>query len=240
MSSSRSPAGRVDFTIKDAAKRRETIAKEVIAVMAENGSRNGLVQRVVAAVRKFLRRIMPSLKWSDAEVRDLIHQADRFLRDGRSNAQAQAYTQAHAFSVGVRSAFTDAAEFAKAVSAFIGNANPQPNPKAVRDIQVTQGTPDVYSKLGVSDKSFVIRRDKLKTILEGHPEITVPVLQQLVRHLHEPVAVFQSGANSTNPNGLVALTELEIDGKPVMIAMNLGVARKDGVVVNHVSSYYWA
>lgn len=98
MSSSRSPAGRVDFTIKDAAKRRETIAKEVIAVMAEQGSRNGLLQRVVAAVRKFLRRIMPSLKWSDAEVRGLIHQADHFLHAGRSNAQAQVMTRAYAFS----------------------------------------------------------------------------------------------------------------------------------------------
>ena len=70
------------FEIEDAAKRRDTIAKEVIAVMAEHGSRNGLVQRVIAAVRKFLRRIMPSLKWSDAEVRDLLHQSERFLRDG--------------------------------------------------------------------------------------------------------------------------------------------------------------
>lgn len=98
MSSSRSPAGRVDFTIKDAAKRRDTIAKEVIAVMAEHGSRNGLVMRVVAAVRKFLRKLNPSRAWSDAEIRDLLHQADRFLRDGRTNAQARAYTQAHAFS----------------------------------------------------------------------------------------------------------------------------------------------
>lgn len=226
------------FTIKDAALRRQTIAKEVIAVMTENGSRNGLVMRVIAAVRRFLRKLMPGMAWRDADIRDLILQAHGFMREGRSNAQAQAYTQAHAFSVGVRSAFTDAANFAKAVRDFVANPNPQPNPKAVTDIQVTQGTPDVYAKLGVADKPFVIRRDKLKTILEEHPEITVPVLQQLVRHLHEPVAVFQSGANSTNPNGLVALTELEIDGKPVMIAMNLGVARKDGVVVNQVSSYY--
>lgn len=226
------------FTIKDAALRRQTIAKEVIAVMTENGSRNGLVMRVIAAVRRFLRKLMPGMAWRDADIRDLILQAHGFMREGRTTAQRQAQVQAHAFSVGVRSAFTDAANFAKAVRDFVANPNPQPNPKAVTDIQVTQGTPDVYAKLGVADKPFVIRRDKLKAILEEHPEITVPVLQQLVRHLHEPVAVFQSGANSTNPNGLVALTELEIDGKPVMIAMNLGVARKDGVVVNQVSSYY--
>ncbi|HEY1034024.1 MAG TPA: PLxRFG domain-containing protein [Pseudoxanthomonas sp.] len=76
----------------------ETVAKEVIAVMAEKGSRNGLVQRVVAAVRRFLRRIMPGQRWSDAEIRALLHQADRFLRAGQSNQQARAATRALAFS----------------------------------------------------------------------------------------------------------------------------------------------
>lgn len=76
----------------------ETVAKEVIAVMAEKGSRNGLVQRVVAAVRRFLRRIMPNQRWTDPEIRALLHQADRFLRAGRSNEQAQATVRALAFS----------------------------------------------------------------------------------------------------------------------------------------------
>lgn len=86
------------FQLKDAAQRRATVAKEVIAVMAEKGNRNGLVQRVVAAVRKFLRKLMPGQAWSDAEIRDLLHQADHFLHAGRSNAQAQVMTRAYAFS----------------------------------------------------------------------------------------------------------------------------------------------
>lgn len=62
---------------------------------------------------------------------------------------------------------------------------------------------------------------------------------QLVRHLHEPVAVFRSGLDSTNPKtGMVALTELEIGGKPVMIALHLGGARKDRMVVHKVASFY--
>lgn len=67
---------------------RETFAKEVIAVMAERGIRNSFTSRVGAAVRRFLRRVMPSLKWSEGEVRDLLSQADGFLRAGMS-AQAQ-------------------------------------------------------------------------------------------------------------------------------------------------------
>lgn len=67
---------------------RETFAKEAIAVMAERGIRNSFTSRVAAAVRRFLRRVMPSLKWSETEVRDLLSQADGFLRAGMS-AQAQ-------------------------------------------------------------------------------------------------------------------------------------------------------
>ena len=67
---------------------RETFAKEAIAVMAERGIRNNFTSRVAAAVRRFLRRVMPSLKWSETEVRDLLSQADGFLRAGMS-AQAQ-------------------------------------------------------------------------------------------------------------------------------------------------------
>lgn len=67
---------------------RETFAKEAIAVMAERGIRNSFTSRVAAAVRRFLRRVMPSLKWSEGEVRDLLSQADGFLRAGMS-AQAQ-------------------------------------------------------------------------------------------------------------------------------------------------------
>lgn len=76
----------------------EAVAKEVIAVMAEKGSRNGLVQRVVAAVRRFLRRIMPDQRWTDTEIRALLHRADRFLRAGRSNEQARMAVRAMAFS----------------------------------------------------------------------------------------------------------------------------------------------
>ncbi|WP_258393993.1 PLxRFG domain-containing protein [Stenotrophomonas maltophilia] len=67
---------------------RETFAMEAIAVMAERGIRNNFTSRVAAAVRRFLRRVMPSLKWSETEVRDLLSQADGFLRAGMS-AQAQ-------------------------------------------------------------------------------------------------------------------------------------------------------
>ncbi|MFT4255995.1 MAG: hypothetical protein QM599_03420 [Pseudoxanthomonas sp.] len=57
-------------------------AREVLAVMAERGNRNGLIMRAVSGARRFLRRHMPDLKWNDADVRDLLNQADGVLRRG--------------------------------------------------------------------------------------------------------------------------------------------------------------
>ncbi len=59
-------------------------AREVLAVMAEHGSRNGLVHRAVAGARRFLRQHMPGLNWSDTDVRDLLNQAEGVLLRGQS------------------------------------------------------------------------------------------------------------------------------------------------------------
>lgn len=75
-----------------------TFAKEVIAVMAEQGARNGLLSRVVAAVRSWLRKHMPGLQWSDADVLGLLSAADGFLRAGRSQAESREAVAALAFS----------------------------------------------------------------------------------------------------------------------------------------------
>lgn len=77
---------------------RTTFAKESIAVMAERGIRNSFVARVLAAVRRFLRRVMPSLTWSETDIRDLLGQSDSFLRAGRNAAQREATVQAYSFS----------------------------------------------------------------------------------------------------------------------------------------------
>ncbi|MGH8027884.1 MAG: hypothetical protein ACREO0_14275, partial [Pseudoxanthomonas sp.] len=77
---------------------RETFAKEAIAVMAERGIRNSFVSRLVAAVRRFLRRISPNQQWSEKDVVDLLSQSDSFLRVGRNAEQRAATVQAYSFS----------------------------------------------------------------------------------------------------------------------------------------------
>jgi hypothetical protein len=61
-----------------------TFARETIAVMAERGVRNGLLDRAVSAVQAFLRRIMPDLKLLPAELRQLLVRSSEYLERGES------------------------------------------------------------------------------------------------------------------------------------------------------------
>lgn len=208
---------------------RETFAKEVIAVLAERGVRNSWVDKVVAAVRRWLRANVPGMKWSETDVLDLLSQAESFLRAGPSQAESRQHVAALAFSRATRSAFSDAGSFAAAVKALSAGTLAGTDP-----IQVTEGTPDVYRKLGAEDLPITINRNKIEEILRDHPEMSEAILQQLVRHLHEPVAVFDS---TSHPGALVALTSAISDGKPVIAALHLNV-RNGRALVNRVASVY--
>jgi hypothetical protein len=55
---------------------RVKLAREVIAVMAEQGSRNTLVGKVTARTRHALRQAIPSVTWTNRDVRDLLSKVD--------------------------------------------------------------------------------------------------------------------------------------------------------------------
>jgi len=50
----------------------DVFAREALAVMAEKGIRNGLIDRVIAATRSFIRRLIPSLPLHEREIRNLV------------------------------------------------------------------------------------------------------------------------------------------------------------------------
>jgi hypothetical protein len=56
----------------------ERRAKEIVAVMAERGLYGGLVQRVIQAVRKWLRDAGFTLKFSDSDILALLKNAEKF------------------------------------------------------------------------------------------------------------------------------------------------------------------
>lgn len=61
---------------------RKDLAREAIAVMAEKGAKDSLLDRVIAAVRAFLRKWMPNVQWTPAELRQLLVRSERLLRQG--------------------------------------------------------------------------------------------------------------------------------------------------------------
>jgi len=70
----------------------ETHASETLAVMAEKGIHNALMDRVLATMRKFLRSLGFDLKFSDAELRQMLVAAKRRVegeKDTGSERQAQ-------------------------------------------------------------------------------------------------------------------------------------------------------
>lgn len=66
----------------------QALAREVVAVMAEQGSKNGLLSTVIARTRATLRKAIPSVAWTDRDVRDVLTQAEGFLRQRPATAPA--------------------------------------------------------------------------------------------------------------------------------------------------------
>lgn len=75
-----------------------TFAEETLAVMSEKGVRNVWMDRVVTALRRWLRKIMPGLKLSGAELRQLLARSDRYLRATESHAARVARVQSMLFA----------------------------------------------------------------------------------------------------------------------------------------------
>jgi len=215
---------------------RETFAKEAIAVMAERGIRNSFTSRVVAAVRRFLRRLMPSLQWSESDVRDLLSQADGFLRVGRNAGERQSTVQAYAFSQSdtgaalrpdPEEATAYRAEFDKIVNSMRTVVPPIPVGR----------TPAVLRALGAPDLPITIRRDTVRKATNGvKHNVPQDVMRRLPELLADPVAVFDS---RTEAGSLAVVLEAQdADGRPVLAALHMKVSEGRALEVNRVASAY--
>lgn len=65
-----------------------TEAKEILAVMAENGVQSGTITRAIAAVKQMLRRLGLDLQYSEQDLRELIARAARDIVGGAADKQA--------------------------------------------------------------------------------------------------------------------------------------------------------
>lgn len=94
----------------------DTAVREFIAMLAESGTKDRLLDRVIAAVRAFLRKLGVRATLSEAELRQLIVRAARQVRQGgAAQAGAASANLAAAFSrvEGFRSALVQALERAE-------------------------------------------------------------------------------------------------------------------------------
>jgi hypothetical protein len=89
---------------------KTTFAKETLAVMAERGIKNGLLARAVAAVRAFVRKLLPSLKFGEADLGKLLQHSDEYLNDAEGQRARQETVGAMAFD---KAPPTDSPEFKK-------------------------------------------------------------------------------------------------------------------------------
>ena len=136
-------------------------------------------------------------------------------------------------------------DFAKAVDGVVSGR--------VKGKFINMGTtPDVFKMIGLPDSAIFIKDDVIekaiaqqleKNILHhSHPHnITVEDLKKLPSQLNNPVAIFKSNKNSSNPNGYVVLTELiekELGmDKPIIAALHVKQTPKGLEVINIASVY---
>ncbi|MEI2453866.1 PLxRFG domain-containing protein [Lysobacter firmicutimachus] len=106
---------------------RGIATREAIAVMAEKGIRNSVIDRVIAALRRFLRALGFDVAFSAAELRQLIAQAARYVRDG-ARPRAARLAEAPAWS-------RPAPRFYSAFTESVRNAKGAPKVAAARQWQ---------------------------------------------------------------------------------------------------------
>lgn len=179
---------------------------------------------------------MPSLQWSESDVRDLLSQADGFLRVGRNAGERQSTVQAYAFSQSdtgaalrpdPEEATAYRAEFDKIVNSMRTVVPPIPVGR----------TPAVLRALGAPDLPITIRRDTVRKATNGvKHNVPQDVMRRLPELLADPVAVFDS---RTEAGSLAVVLEAQdADGRPVLAALHMKVSEGRALEVNRVASAY--
>lgn len=217
-----------------------TFAREFLAVTAERGVKNGLLDRVVAALRKWLRRVMPNLRVTDAELRQLLVKSDQYLTrasDGRESVQRR---EAPAFSQG-SSPLTVNPDQANAYRTQLANAMAVGG-RTDRSIPIADA-PAWLRAVGGSDNGLSIRKDTVLKATEGerrqgtgaNHDVSMKTMQRLPELLTDPLMVFNS---RTQTDALVALLDAkDMSGRQIVAALHLNQAEAR-YEIHRVASVY--
>ncbi len=101
-------------------------------------------------------------------------------------------------------------------------------------------TPPVLKMLGLKEVKVAMRESVIDKILFEH-SVSVDDLKRIPAQINNPIAIMRSNPSSTNPNGLVVLTELNevVNGKekPIIAALQLKKSGDQLEVINIASVY---
>lgn len=211
-------------------------ADEFMAQLAETRLAAGMKPKLLARFRLFLRRIgfLRNTSFSDDELTALLARAYGRARAGGEAGRGQARSgteeetrfalrdfpeEAQRLEAGRLKIFTD--NYRQILEEFDAGTLP-------RDRQIELGeTPDALTMLGVEQLPISMSGSLLYKAREKHG-LTTAELKQIPEALYNPVMIFDSSDRSTNfESGMVVLTQIrDKDGKPVIIALNLGKGSK--------------
>lgn len=199
---------------------RNWAANELIAYMSETREQPSIFQKVIGMIRAALRRVMPNLKWTDADIMHLIEISRRFsgvMTKGRTGMYFRRETP------GINKQFSD--QLDRYLSGEMG-----------KQVAITvTNTPQIFEKIGARQLPIVMTDGVVEKVLHEKHGIAVDTLKQIPSQLHDPIMVFDS---ATEPNSLVVMTELkDTKGKTIIAAIHLSkqYGRHE---VNNVASIY--
>jgi|GEM_PF-3430329 len=206
-------------------------AEEKLARMAENRERPGLLKRIYAAIRAALREAGFKFKLDDADIQRMLTRSRKWVEGGQAR-QGVAETQPLSFSTKL---IGQQERFAESIDRFLeGKLKPG-------SVVTVSDTPEVLLKLGAKQLPIVIDPKTLKKIISSREErggkhgISAELIKQIPKQLIDPIMVFDS---ATQPNSLVVMTELQHQGKTVVVAIRLSKELPDRHLVNDVSSIH--
>ncbi|MDQ7830272.1 MAG: hypothetical protein RDU30_00940 [Desulfovibrionaceae bacterium] len=181
------------------------------------------MKQFMARLRKFLAQIMPGrfTGATDQMIIDFVAEARAAIR--RKGDAVYGVTGEEVY---MRKSEMEA--WAQQLDAFVDGKMPR------GEVLTVGTTPKVLRLLGAKKLKLVMPQRNAAKILKDKHKLPVETLKDIPRAMADPVMVFDS---ATMADSFVVLTDLMVEGKPVLSAIHLNIPEKH-FSVNEVASVY--
>lgn len=108
--------------------------------------------------------------------------------------------------------------------------------KAETEIEEVGETPLAFLKIGIPNQTIGIKSNVIKKGMDGKHHLTKEQMRQIPVALYNPVMIFKSSPESTNPNGYVVVTQIQDEFKrPIVVVLNVEKQNKNHIVTDIAS-----